>query len=102
VAVAGQINEAQVGVLPVDVRQADEAAESIPASIFSAREESRRGRIEIDEIEVAVTGEIEELLPPATQRRQRGTRRYLFDRTELAFAKIVLVVPGIGLFAEHT
>ncbi len=100
--VTGQVDEAQVGVLPVDVRQTAEGAKAIPAGILSARKESWRRRCEFDQIEIAVAREVEELLPSAVQCRQRGTGRHAFDRTELALAEVRLVKPGIGLFAEHT
>ena len=102
VAVAGQIDEAQVGILPIDVRQTDEGAKSIPTGIIGASEEPWSRCLEIDQIELAIAREVQQLLPPAVQGRQRGARRHAFDRAELAFAKVGFVVPGIGLFGQHT
>ena len=101
VAVAGQIDEAQIGVLPVEVRQTDECAKSVPAGIVGAGEEPWSRRLKVDQIEVAIAREVQQLLPPAVQGRQRGAGRHAFDRAEVAFAKVGFVVPGIGLFGQH-
>ena len=68
--ITAQVHEAQVGVLPVDVRQTAEGAEAIPAGILSTRKESWRRRCEFHEIEIAVARQVEELLPSAVQCRQ--------------------------------
>ena len=101
VAVAGQIDEAQVGALPVEVWQTDEGAKSVPGGIVGAGEEPWSRRLKVDQIEVAIAREVQQLLPPATQCRQRGAGRHAFARAELAFAKVGFVVPGIGLFGQH-
>src|SRR5882672_4271825 len=101
-AVAGQIHEAHVWILPFDVRQTGELAELVPPRIVRARKESWRRRSEFHQIEMTISREIKKLLAPAVQRSQRGTGRYIFDRSEMSLAKVPFVKPAVGLLAEHT
>ena len=100
VAVAGQVHEAQVGVLPVDGGQGLEGPELGPARVLGALEEARHRGVEGDQVELAVAGEIEQLLSAALQCGWLGLARDPDQRAEPALPEVALVVPAFRLLGE--
>ena len=93
-AVAGEIDEAQVGIAPVRHGQRTESAKARPTRVESPLVEARDRRRQIDEIEIAVARDIHELLASAAECGERRPVRDRFDRSETALAEIRLVEPG--------
>lgn len=100
-AVAGEIQEPQVGVIPVDVRQrrkGDELApEALPVSIVEAGGHG----LQAHQFEHAIAVDVHQL---RGARRVRGERRkFMHDgaRSEAAVAQVRLVVPGARLLTQH-
>ena len=75
-AIAGQIDEAQIRVLPIEVGEIDEACGSVPSRHRRYGKRSPGSVPEVDQIEVTVSREIEQLLATAIERRQRRARRH--------------------------
>src|SRR5262249_6700635 len=69
--VAGQVDEAQVRIVPVETRERSETAERKPVSVNGAFVKAGRWSGEIDQIELSVTSQVDELLAPATLNRVR-------------------------------
>src|SRR4051794_5480126 len=69
VPVAGEIGEAEVGIAPVDPGQRLEWGEGFPVFINGPLVESRRRAGELRQVELAIAGEIEELLSPSGEMR---------------------------------
>src|SRR5205085_8065886 len=61
-AVAGEIDEFQVGVIPVQYGQRGERLQRAPGSIFGSLEEAWGPGVELDQIELPIAGKIEQLL----------------------------------------
>lgn len=99
-AVAGQVDEPQIGVGPVAHRQAAEGVEAGPASIDTLLV-ARRLRREIHQIEISVAGNIHQHLPA---RGERSDRRPLFHHcgiAEMAVAQVRRVEPAIALLGQN-
>ena len=71
-AIAGQIHEAQIGVLPVDVGQAGERHVALPAVVTVTLVKAGRGAAEIDHINFAIACQIHELVAAAGTQCHRG------------------------------
>ena len=103
-AVAGQVDELEVRVVPVPGSGSDaKGRERLPALVLGALEEAGRGPAELDEVELPVAGEVEELLPAAARARHGRWRRWR-DQLRAArtspVAQVRLVEPGVGLLGE--
>jgi len=70
-AVTGEIDEAQVGVAPVDIRDLGERDELLPARSLVALVKTGEWGVEVDEIEGAVTLDVEQLLTSSAERCER-------------------------------
>ena len=81
--VAGEIDEFEVGVAPVQHRQRLEGSERLPVLILGALEESRASARRSHQVELAVAGKIHQLLPAAAQGGKRGLARDQFYGREL-------------------
>ena len=100
-AIAGEVDEAQIGILPVECWEGSGTCGIGPIRHRRCEKEPRSRRAEIHEVEIAVSGEIQKLLTPAVQRSERRTRRHAFDGPEAPFAEVLLVKPGVGFFGKH-
>ena len=80
-AVAGEVDELEVRVLPVEVRDVRKGTEGLPVPIVGSLIEAGHGRAQLDEIELAVTGEVEQL-PGAAVETAIGPRGKGLDRTQ--------------------
>src|ERR1700730_18082487 len=76
-------------------------AKARPFGIERSLVKSWRGRREIDEIEIAVAGDIHEFLASAAQRRKRRSGRDDLHRAEPAIAEIGFVEPRLVMLAQH-
>src|SRR5262249_1032084 len=95
------VEESQVRIVPVDVRQRAKSDEWIPAAVLRAREVSGHAARVLHEVEVAVAAEVHELLHTAAElggRRQRALER---RPSKLAVARVGLVVPSALFGDEH-
>ena len=101
-AVAGQIDEAEVGVVPIQYRTFAERSEPGPAFFQRPAVKAGRARAEVDEVQVAVTGDIHQVLQPALLSCCRGLGPHRLDRAEPPLAEIVLVQPRTALRGEDT
>ena len=95
------VDELEVRVIPVANGKGTERAERSPPGIEGALVKPRRGGREFDQIQVAVSCHIHELLAAATDRGQRWPSPHDFRRPEPAVAQVGLVKPGVSLFGEH-
>ena len=64
-AVAVEVGQAQVRISPVDHWQRPERGERAPAAVVGALGEARVGTAEVDQVELTVTGQIQQLLAAA-------------------------------------
>src|ERR1700691_758158 len=78
------------------------SAKACPSRVQRPLVKSRRGSGEIDEIEIAVAGDIHEFLASAAQRRKRRSGRDGLHCPEPAVAKIGLVEPRLVLLGQNT
>ena len=101
-AVAGEVDELEVRVVPGQAGERLEGGELIPALVLGPLEEAGRGPAEFDQVEVTVAAQVQELLPAAAERSGRGNRGHPFHRPEFPFAPVWLVEPGVGLLAQDT
>ena len=98
--VAGQVNEPQIRVLPVDVRQRVERRERAPVAIASPLEEAGRGTAELDEVELPVSSQVEELASSFADQRRGRPQRDRPDGAESGVAEARLVEPRVRLLGE--
>ena len=68
-AIAGQIDEPQVRVAPIDRRHRLEWCERLPVRVLRSFEVSRRRSFELHQRQIAVTGKAQQLLLPAAECR---------------------------------
>ncbi len=61
--VAIDIDEAEVGIVPLEVGRRRQWREAVPISVFGALEKAGHRPLENDAVELAVAGEVEELGP---------------------------------------
>ena len=99
-AIARQVDELEIRVVPGQVGQRREGGELIPALVLGALEEAGRGPAELDQVELPVAGQVQELLLVAAQRGGRGDAGHQLQRPELALAQVRLVEPGVGLLGQ--
>ena len=64
-AVPVEVDHAQVGVVPGDVGVGPERAERLPAALVGPLVEAGHRAAELDQVQVAVAGQVEQLLPAA-------------------------------------
>ena len=100
-AVAGQIDEAQVRVV-ASRRSGSESngAERAPVAVGGPLVEAGRRAVEVDEIELAVAGQVEQLAATVAEQRGRRSGRHRLDRAEAALTEVRLVEPRAGLLGE--
>ena len=98
--VAGDVHETKVWIFGVDIWDGLERSESLPTAVGCTLVEAGHRTVELDEIQMTFSSEIEQLLPPAAQRRQGRLGRDLLDRAKCAIAEIALVIPGVGLLGQ--
>ena len=110
VPVAGEVDEPQLGIVPVHVRKRREGFKAAPPLGRGAREEAAQWRGELHQVKASVAAEVEELLPAGGEvtgcgygteelgggeaRRRRRPGR---EGTEVA-----LVVPSAGQLADDS
>src|SRR5436190_23169525 len=115
VAVAGDIDEFEIGIAPVEDRQRGKWPERLPVLVLGPLEEPRRSSAELGQVELTVAGEIEKLLPPAAQPGERRLPSNQLNRGEtrqcrlssvvaanVAGAQIALVEPAARLLGENS
>ena len=100
-AVTRQVNEAQVGVLPVDIRQAGKGHVALPAFFAVALVKTRRWAPEVDDVDLAIAREVHELVAAAGGDSHSGQRHHGAHRAEAAITEVGFVVPGTGLLGEY-
>src|SRR5262249_14694515 len=96
-AVTGEVDEAQVGVTPVDVGQVGKRNEALPTVLLVTFVEARHRWMELHQIEYAIALHVDQVLAPGVQRRHRGLWRNRPRgaelRSERAASATGLVVP---------
>lgn len=101
-AVAREIDEAQIGVAPVDVRQRQEGNVLRPPSSCIAFMEAWRGRLELHDIDRAVAVEVQQVLPALRQGATGGQGRHIARGRKAAGAEVRGVAPCAGFLTEDT
>ena len=94
VAVAGNVDEPDVGVLVLVFGVDLKAVKSLPAALGRTPVEARHRPLELNKVQPALAGEIEQLLAAACQGREPRLFGHPLERAERAIAEIPLVVPG--------
>ncbi len=82
VAVAGEVDELEIGIVPIQDGQRGERREGLPVLVHGALIEAGCGTLELDHVELTVASEIKKLWPPPTQGGERGLPSDYPDRTE--------------------
>src|SRR5262249_13434675 len=100
-AVSVGVEEAQVGIVEVDLGPGREGDEGPPPPLRGALLVAWAGGVEADEVLAPVAGEVHHLLAPAAEAGHRGPRGDHLDGPEEAVAAVALVEPGAGLLREH-
>src|SRR6266704_2933389 len=70
-AVAGQVDEAQLGIVPIQVGQGLKRLERVPIKLRAALEESRQRAVKFHQIELPVATQVHQPLPAFAQLRSR-------------------------------
>ena len=99
--ITGEIEELEIGIVPVEVGQGSERGKLFPVLIVSALIKARHRTAQIDQIELTVASQIHKLLPSAIQISQRRFICKQLKWTEFSSALVWLVEPGICLFREN-
>ncbi len=113
--VAGEVHKAEVGIVPVEGRCGLERHERRPLAVLGAFVVASEGPVELDQVDLPISRQIQELLPRDSCTSQRRLLRYLFDRREasryrllpvvavnVGGAEVALVEPPFSLFAQDT
>src|SRR5687768_8690193 len=100
-AVAVEIDETQIRRVPRHVRQLVKGAERVPCAIVRSLVETWRRSAERHEIQTAIAGEIEQLLPPGSSAGGRRHPRQELRGREVTTAAIGLVVPRPVLLGKN-
>ena len=103
----------RLGLSQSEIGQRGEGYKGLPALVFGALVETRGRPIELDQIQLAVAGQIQELLASAADGRERGLLGDPLDGCEtggdglaaalvsgIDRAQVPLVEPAVGLFGE--
>ena len=100
-AVAGQVDEPQIRVVPVDVGQRREGRNgSQPWSSVRSKKPGV-GPVELDQVELPVAGQVQELLLAAARARPvEGRWPTSSSGPNLPLAQVRLVEPGVGLLGQ--
>src|SRR5437870_5624360 len=112
VTVTIEVNEFEIWIASVDVREPAKRAEWFPACIRRAPVEAGCGLLETDEVLLTVTGEVHELGVTGQGKRRSGSDH--FDWSEARFdmlgdvvgdkvygTEVAFVEPAAGLFGEN-
>lgn len=100
-ALTGQADPCEMGVLPVESGEGDERDEYLPAFLFQMPEEARRGASKVHQIQMAIACQIHQALPTLLLEANRvnGTPRAVCGLAGLTFRS---GVPVSGLFRQKT
>jgi len=112
VTIASEVDEFEIGVAPGNIRERAKCPVCIPLLIRRALEESRRWSIEVDNVQLTITSQIQELLATAEVGR-RGHGGHALQRGESGdsgfftgrifhrhCALVALVEPGAALLRQ--
>ena len=101
VAVTGEVNEAEVGVLPIDVWKQGEGGVAIPPVGTIALVEAGCGAGKLHHVNGAIAGQVDELMTTPGGHGHRRHLRHHAGGAKAPIAQIGLVVPGAAIFAQH-
>ena len=99
-AVAVKVDEAQVGIIPIDIGQGFERSEVLPIFVGGALEKAGSRPGEGHQVELSIACQVEQFLPSAGQGSQGRFGGDLLQRAEMPVAQIMFIEPGFDVFDQ--